>query len=166
MMRSKKTTSPAERWLGKEVRDVLSGVTGYCSSVSQQANGNIAVAIQPKGDGKEHPDPRLFDDVTVEELGEGVSARAVPQPSKLAFAPGDKVEHATSPFKGTVASIHWFLNGCVQYVVTSDALGQNGKPVWTSFAEGELQATPKAAKVAIPQTKTGGPSTRQERAHR
>lgn len=167
---AKKSLHPAEEWLGKEIRDVASGMSGICSSVCLQVNGNIALGIQPRGDGKEKPEAFLFDVNTVDLIGEGVAERVPPIDTKPEFKAGDLVEHIASDFTGAVTTLHWHMNGCVAYNVASPKVGANGKPVFSVFFRGELRKAkgrPVNVEVAAtPKIKSGGPATPQIDWHR
>lgn len=152
----------ATAYLGNEVKDKASGVTGICVSVLLQANGNIMLGIEPPAKDNKKEDAHFFDIGIIEVLGIGVT-ESVPEPEIVTpFDIGDKVKDKISGYAGVVNSISWFLNGCAQYCVISEKLDkESGKPISEFFLTERL--TLVGENTAVKQTvrkQTGGPSTK------
>jgi hypothetical protein len=54
--------------LGKKYRDSISGLEGTATSVRFVLNGTEQIGIQPRGDGKEHPNCWSMDSAGLEEV--------------------------------------------------------------------------------------------------
>ena len=153
-------------YLGKEVRDVASGLTGLCLQVTEYLSGVRQVGIQPKSlDGTAFPETYTIDDNLIEVLGDGISSRVIPinQGDCADIKLGDQVRDKVTKFKGTMTHKSMFMNGCTLVCVTSE-LTEKEKPLEEWFNAKMVEKVESVAPV-VPKTerKSGGPSMRAPR---
>ena len=140
---------------GQHVKCELTGISGLVSSIALEENGNIRVGIQPISQDNKLIDSIFSDEASVTVIDDGISAKASSF-QDTEFALGQRVGDKHSDFAGTITMLIWYLNGCVQALVTSPIL-ERGKPVATPLPADRLLALSAEDANQTTQTKTGGP---------
>lgn len=149
--------------LGQKLRDKITRVTGTCSAIQIELNGNIRVNIQAKAnriDGKV-PEPIVIDEIMAEVIGEGVSD-TIPAPRLCNFEVGNEVKDRINGIEGVVVGVAWFTTGCVYLNVQHKGVTRDGKPIagyspqekWEKTGEHAIKDVALAPKVGAP---PGGP---------
>jgi hypothetical protein len=108
---------PRVKFLGKTIRDEVTGLTGTCTQIAEMFNGNVQCAIQPKSkDGTEFPEAKLTDASFVEVVDVGLSER-IPELKTSIFRVGDKVKDKVLGIEATVVERGYFMDGCCYVTV-------------------------------------------------
>lgn len=59
--------------LGTEVRDTLTGFKGIAVSRTEYLYGCVRIGVQPKGKPDQAPEPKYFDEPSLEVVGKGIA---------------------------------------------------------------------------------------------
>jgi len=152
--------------LGLKVRDVITGLEGILTSITESLSGTVQVGIQPRGDGDKIAESWCIDYQSVDVIDEGVSARLPAIDDTVVVQLGDEVEDLVSGHRGMTTRKIIFVNGCVHFTVTGKinkdkrALEENlDHKTLKVIGVGLSKRAPEPAK----KTKTGGPMTRAPR---
>ncbi len=152
-------------FLGKNVKDRVTGATGIVTSVKEGISGNFQISIQAKSvDGTVIPDATYCDVHMVEELDVGLSADVTLPTNPTTIPIGAKVRDITG-FEGMTTNKSTYLNGCEFFWVESIRIDEKSKPVvdWLNAERLTLVNAPitkvdsKPTKAGL---KTGGPNTK------
>lgn len=103
--------------LGMKVREPSCGLIGITTMRTEMLSGCVQYAIQPEGDGKSSPDAVFYDDLILEYVDAGVSARIKPADPKATLRVGEEARDTVTGFKGILIERTTHLNGCVTYTV-------------------------------------------------
>lgn len=156
--------------LGFTVVDVTSGFRGTAIQLLEQMNGNVQVAIQPKGDGVAYPEPMFIDHHLIDKVDDGVSKRATPVTEKIEIKLGQEVEDIATGFRGIATEKATYLNGCVNFGVLPkhverEMFNNNSQASWIPnnrlkvVGDGICKTVKKAPKAGNGKT-PGGPAQR------
>lgn len=161
-------------YLGKTLRDKISGVTGIADQYIEKLSSAPQYALQPPGVGKTLPESWSFDAMSLEVV-DGPTVDVVPVDAGVIVKLGDKVRDVIVGTEGVAVRRTTFINGCVFFTVA----GQLSKPMMKDDPGTAIvihkqlevidagwfdrQARPSAAKPAAGNELQGGP---RERAYR
>lgn len=139
------------------------GFAGMIASASQQINGSIQYALQPrmKEEGSFVPDGLIIDEEDIEAtLPEGFT----PYDVDFVFETGDRVRNRTNGFEGVITRRIHHKNACEGYRIEG-ALTKEGKEVNHPAFVQELELIDKGLnkkdEKPVARVRTGGPSIRQ-----
>jgi len=104
-------------YLGKTVRDRISGVTGIADQYIEKLSCASQYAIQPLGDGKTLPDSWAFDVINLEVV-DGPTIDVVPADASVVVKLGDKVRDVIVGTEGVAVKRATYINGCVFFTVS------------------------------------------------
>lgn len=152
-------------YLGKEVRDSASGLTGIAIQVTEFLSGVRQVGIQPKtSDGSTFPEAYAIDDNLVDVVGDGISNRIIPpNPADYeGFKLGDMVRCKVTKIKGIATHKATFMNGCVTFCVCGEVT-EPGKSPSQEWINSRMLEPVDAPPVAAKPGRSGGPSMKAPR---
>lgn len=111
--------APTKFRLGQTLRDVVSGFEGLAIQMSENINGNIQFALQPKkkADAEGYPDAMFIDHHMLEFVDDGVSDRVTEAVDMNDIILGAKVQDIATGFKGVAIEKATYMNGCIGYAV-------------------------------------------------
>jgi hypothetical protein len=149
--------------MGNKVKDIITTIEGIAVQRVEQSNGNILWAVQPpyKEDGTA-VDPMFIDQQSLIIVGDGVADRAIDCGEPL-YGIGVRVKDKPSSFEGTIIEVGQWLNGCTIYIVVSETLSDDGRPVTHAFSQERLEPSAKPALDTLKPSegpRTGGPNRR------
>lgn len=161
--------------LGSTVKCVATGLQGYAMTMTEMFNGNIRFGVQPKdADGVKIPDSWDVDHQTLDVIDEGISARSInASPSHLRIKVGERVRDTLSSFEGIVSSKTTHFNGCVYCTVIPQVKEKallNEAPTGSYIPVERLVKVDEGVmamreKASTPELRTGGPSTKSQKAY-
>lgn len=140
--------------MGIYVTDIATNFEGIINGRVVWDDGCIQYSVKPPvRDGGDMLDGRWVDgDYFCIDKNKGVTSKYGDPNFK--FSNGDKVKSIIVPFEGTITGQFQYLNGCLEYRVTSKSLHE-GHPIHEVFPETELKSTGRPVKR---ETRiTGGP---------
>ena len=171
--KAKKETVKRVVELGHVAADRVTGFTGTVIAKEEALNGNVRFGLQPKckpGEEDKYPTAEYLDYHMLEFVSEGIADTVqTPNALSLMLELGTQVQDRASGIVGVAISRNIFHNGCVYYNVVPEKLDKpllSGVPPSDFLSAERLQPyvapvskKPVKEKLAIPQTKAGGPST-------
>jgi len=133
--------------LGMYVEDKVTGFSGIINGRAIYDTGCIQYSVKPKvkQDGVMSEAFFIDGDYLVVDPERSVESRHG-DPS-FTFELGVHVCSTKTPFKGYISAQNQCLNGCIQYLIVSDKLGEDGCPVNVWHDETELVVTTVASVV-------------------
>ncbi|UTC29643.1 hypothetical protein BAJUN_00130 [Bajunvirus bajun] len=154
-----------KEYLGKNVKDAVTGFAGRAICVHRQLSGNVQIGIAPPcAEGADKlPDPNFLDVEMVDIVDAGISDRVKPA-DKSDIPLGSEVKDIVSGVKGSAVSETTHINGCVTVVIQSKVDKDGKLPDALVFDYKRLKVTgpgvSEVSKAPIPRKATGGPSSR------
>jgi hypothetical protein len=146
--------------LGVQATDIVSGLKGIVSARTEQINGNIQYAIQPKGKGDTLPDGHFIDAPQIQVTGKGISDKVmIPVATDIRL--GQKIKILTSGEVGIAYEKITYVNGCVYFMIRLPVKDNSskGENVFSSCAVLQIVDDGIIKDITSKENKpTGGPS--------
>jgi len=144
--------------LGNIVVDVVTGMRGTATQFYIRSNGNKLIGIQPKGDGKTIPEVVFSDEYSIMFVENNI-ADGLPEPAHTDIEIGMEVVEIASGQTGIVTSKNIFLNGCINFEITTKSI-DNKSPELFWVDHTRLLIVGEGITGNIKKTQTGGPMHR------
>jgi predicted metalloprotease with PDZ domain len=148
-----------EMFLGKKLRDKVSGFTGIASVKTNFLTGTVQYTLVPPVDKKGDVREMSFDVYQLEYVDEGVDT--IEAPTDTGIKLGEEVKDIVTSMEGIAIQECIFLNGCVYYTVTTKD-EKDPKDLFIEYRRltrtGAGVSEQITARTAVTKVKTGGPA--------